>query len=169
MSALFKIFSFAATAAVGGALVGGMASLNDGLEDNAPRHRDFRSIEKYNGELVSIILDVGIMKDRFAPSYFAMHKALVKLLDIFRHLRHPNFPKKLSWTAVASSYNFDVDQHADLLLAHIKEYPEHEAMLRKNITTIKNVAKQVNANIGELNDEIHGPLRNEAADPYPIH
>jgi len=166
--ALFKILSFAAAAAVGGAVIGGMSSLNDEMEENAPRHRYFRAIEKYNGELVPIILDVGIMKDRYAIAFFKMHKALVQLLDILHNLRDPKFPRALSWTHTASSYNYDVDVHADVLLTHIREYPEHEAMLRTNLTTIKKVAEQLNKNIGELNDEVIGPMRNDAAEAYHI-
>jgi hypothetical protein len=159
----WQMTGFGIVGLLSGLVVGAVKLLNDDLDAHGPRHRDFQMLEDYNGELVAMVLDVGIMKGHYAPDFFGMHHGLIQLLTLSANIHRVQ--RRMSWTQAASSYHYDVDVYADALLAHVHEYPTEEAQLRKNLKTIKGVAAALSKNIAATNDEIHSKRLDPTAFP----
>jgi hypothetical protein len=162
----WKMAGFGLVGMLSGVVVASVTSANETLDKNSSRHRDFQLLENYNTELVNIFLEVGLMRDRYAPSVYAMHHALIQLLTMSQFL--DRLPPLMSWSQTASSYHYDVDTHADMLLMHVQEYVEKEGSLREHLNCIKKVAAEVSKAVAGRNDIIHSQRQDMSVPAYPL-
>jgi len=129
-----------------GAAAGLLSWANGDLSTASRQHRDIRVLERYDGELVHIFTEVGVMKDEHAKSFFLLVDSTRNLLQLSRGLdRLVEDPEvnPASITFAATSFQQDVQSCADDLLFHVHKFPRHAAALRKHLDTIKEVAKTV--------------------------
>ena len=129
-----------------GAAAGLLSWANDDLATASRQHRDFRILERYDGELVHIFTEVGVMKEQHPTSFFKLVDATRNLLLLSRGLDRLVADPEVnaaSITFAATSFQQDVHSCATELLVHVHKFERHASTLRKHLDTIKEVAKTV--------------------------
>lgn len=149
-----KIAGYAGVFAVLGAAFGALTCAKNDLDEPDKRHRSIRVLEKFDGELVHMVLTISKMNDRHAKQFFAMHRALVRLITLETNLGVGQFPKRVDWPHVAALYSYEIEKQGNYLKSHASTYEEGEQIV-EHIDTIVKLSKDLAHNVALTNDQIH--------------
>ena len=147
-----QIISYGVFGLATGLGIGGLKLMDRKLNENSGRDRELRLLEDYDGELPHMVLEVGLMKDKYGKAFYELFHALKQLIVLDRFL--PQMKRSLTWTQTASSYFYDLDCAVQYLADRVYDFPDKAQVLGQHLKAIREVGEKLNKNVALLNDDL---------------